>query len=74
VDIRALAKRFKVRASIETLEKMSRALEVSFYQLFYEGNDLPEPPKADPQSSIAWEGCKGRAANGEILPTTEPPR
>lgn len=25
--------------SIETLEKMSRALEVPLYQLFYEGND-----------------------------------
>jgi transcriptional regulator with XRE-family HTH domain len=31
--------------SIETLEKMSRALEVPLYQLFYEGNDPPEPPK-----------------------------
>ena len=31
--------------SIETLEKMSRALEVPLYQLFYEGNGTPEPPK-----------------------------
>jgi transcriptional regulator with XRE-family HTH domain len=31
--------------SIETLEKMSRALEVPLYQLFYEGDNLPEPPK-----------------------------
>jgi transcriptional regulator with XRE-family HTH domain len=32
--------------SIETLEKMSRALEVPLYQLFYEGADVPTPPKA----------------------------
>jgi transcriptional regulator with XRE-family HTH domain len=33
--------------SIETLEKISRALEIPLYQLFYEGNDkLPAPPKA----------------------------
>jgi transcriptional regulator with XRE-family HTH domain len=32
--------------SIETLEKMSRALEVPLYQLFYEGDDVPTPPKA----------------------------
>jgi transcriptional regulator with XRE-family HTH domain len=32
--------------SIETLEKMSRALEVPLYQLFYEGSeDLPALPK-----------------------------
>ncbi len=32
--------------SVETLEKMSRALEVPLYQLFYEGNGTPAPPKA----------------------------
>src|ERR1700745_3344715 len=32
--------------SIETLEKMSRALEVPLYQLFYEGEGPPAPPKA----------------------------
>ncbi len=32
--------------SVETLEKMSRALEVPLYQLFYEGSDVPTPPKA----------------------------
>ena len=32
--------------SIETLEKMCRALEVPIYQLFYEGNDVLKPPKA----------------------------
>jgi transcriptional regulator with XRE-family HTH domain len=31
--------------SIETLEKMSRALEVPLYQLFYEGDGQPAPPK-----------------------------
>ena len=32
--------------SIETLEKMSRALEVPLYQLFYEGDSTPARPKA----------------------------
>jgi transcriptional regulator with XRE-family HTH domain len=32
--------------SVETLEKMCRALEVPLYELFYEGEDkLPPPPK-----------------------------
>jgi transcriptional regulator with XRE-family HTH domain len=30
--------------SIETLEKMARALEVPLYQLFYDGEAPPEPP------------------------------
>ena len=32
--------------SIETLEKWARALDVPLYQLFYEGNGTPAPPKA----------------------------
>jgi transcriptional regulator with XRE-family HTH domain len=31
--------------TVDTLEKMSRALEVPLYQLFYEGDGLPKPPK-----------------------------
>lgn len=31
--------------AIETLEKMARALEVPLYQLFYDGDEPPEPPK-----------------------------
>jgi transcriptional regulator with XRE-family HTH domain len=31
--------------SVETLEKISRALEIPMYQFFYEGDGLPEPPK-----------------------------
>lgn len=45
--------------SIETLEKMSRALEVPLYQLFYEGNGTPEPPKPfrkGPSRKSAKEG------------------
>jgi transcriptional regulator with XRE-family HTH domain len=30
--------------SIETLEKLARALEVPLYQLFYDGEAPPEPP------------------------------
>ncbi len=29
--------------TIETLEKMARALEVPLYQLFYDGEEAPEP-------------------------------
>lgn len=31
--------------AIETLEKMARALQVPLYQLFYDGENPPEPPK-----------------------------
>jgi transcriptional regulator with XRE-family HTH domain len=31
--------------SVETLEKMARGLEVPLYQLFYDGEEPPEPPK-----------------------------
>lgn len=31
--------------AIETLEKMAGALKVPFHQLFYEGEDVPLPPK-----------------------------
>jgi transcriptional regulator with XRE-family HTH domain len=30
--------------AIETLEKFARALEVPMYQLFYDGEEPPEPP------------------------------
>lgn len=46
--------------SIETLEKMSRALEVPLYQLFYEGEDVSAPPKASPKNS-SW-GASGKEA------------
>jgi hypothetical protein len=38
---------------VETLEKMSRALEITLYQLFYEGKDVPAPPKAT-RKAPAW--------------------
>jgi transcriptional regulator with XRE-family HTH domain len=31
--------------AIETLEKIARALELPMYELFYEGEELPEVPK-----------------------------
>jgi transcriptional regulator with XRE-family HTH domain len=43
--------------SIETLEKMSRALEVPLYQLFYEGSGTPEPPKPIRKLS-RWKSAK----------------
>ena len=31
--------------AIETIEKFARALEVPMYQLFYDGDEPPKPPK-----------------------------
>jgi len=49
--------------SIETLEKMARALEIPMYQLFYEGDEPPKIPNLPKKSSddIAW-GSSGRDA------------
>jgi transcriptional regulator with XRE-family HTH domain len=46
--------------SVETLEKMSRALEIPMYQLFYEGDDVPAPPKTSPKSSRGASGKEAR--------------
>ncbi len=51
--------------SIETLEKMANALEVPLYQLFYEGNEPPNPqslPKSLQASNEAW-GNSGEGAD-----------
>ncbi len=48
--------------SIETLEKMARALEVPMYQLFYDGEEppkLPNLPKRKSSDEIAW-GSSGK--------------
>jgi len=50
--------------SVETLEKMARALEVPLYQLFYDGEKpppLPNLPKRKSANDIAW-GSSGRDA------------
>ncbi len=50
--------------SIETLEKLARALEVPLYQLFYEGEEppkLPHLPKRLRAGEIAW-GSSGKEA------------
>ncbi len=39
--------------SVETLQKMSRALEIPLYQLFYEGKDASTPPKPT-RKAPAW--------------------
>jgi transcriptional regulator with XRE-family HTH domain len=46
--------------SIETLEKMSRALEVPLYQLFYEGDGLPKLPKPIREQSRGKSVKEGR--------------
>lgn len=50
--------------TIETLEKMSRALEVPLYRLFYDGEEapkLPLPSKRSLTDEAAW-GSSGKAA------------
>ena len=47
--------------SIETLEKMSRALEVPLYQLFYEGDNPPVLPKHKSVRTPSW-GSSGKEA------------
>ena len=50
--------------SIETLEKLARALEVPLYQLFYEGEEPPKLPtllKGKSSDDIAW-GSRGKDA------------
>ncbi len=51
--------------AIETLEKMTRALEVPLYQLFYDGEEppeLPNLPKRKTSDGIAW-GSSGKDAH-----------
>ena len=40
--------------SIETLEKLARALEVPLYQLFYEGMDPPKPAPELPGGKLTF--------------------
>jgi len=50
--------------SVETLEKLARAMEIPMYQLFYEGEEppkLPNLPKRKTGADIAW-GSKGKDA------------
>ena len=50
--------------SIETLEKMARALEIPMYQLFYDGEEPPKLPNLPTRKSsddIAW-GSSGKDA------------
>jgi transcriptional regulator with XRE-family HTH domain len=47
--------------SIETLEKISGALEVPLYELFYEGQELPEAPIISKNGKDDWASQrKGR--------------
>jgi transcriptional regulator with XRE-family HTH domain len=49
--------------TIESLEKMARALEVPLYQLFYDGEEPPKPPILPKRKSDenAW-GSSGKDA------------
>jgi hypothetical protein len=47
--------------AVETLEKFARALEVPMYQLFYDGEELPNLPKRKSGDDIVW-GSDGNDA------------
>jgi transcriptional regulator with XRE-family HTH domain len=50
--------------SIETLEKMARALEIPMYQLFYDGEEppkLPDLPRRKSYDETVW-GSNGKDA------------
>jgi len=50
--------------ALDTIEKIARALEVPLYQLFYDGEEPPEPPKLPRRRSgedIVW-GAAGKDA------------
>jgi transcriptional regulator with XRE-family HTH domain len=50
--------------SVETLEKLARALEVPIYQLFYSGEEppkLPNLPKRRTSAEVAWGSSKKEA-------------
>jgi transcriptional regulator with XRE-family HTH domain len=50
--------------AVETLEKFARALEVPLYQIFYDGDEPPQPadpPRRRAGTSIAW-GDSGKDA------------
>ncbi len=51
--------------SIETLEKISRALEVPIYQLFYDGQKLPEAPLFSDNGKEDW--ATQRKGHGLLL-------
>jgi transcriptional regulator with XRE-family HTH domain len=40
--------------SVETLEKIARALETPMYQLFYDGEEPPEPLAASANGKHSW--------------------
>jgi transcriptional regulator with XRE-family HTH domain len=50
--------------SIETLEKLARAMEIPLYQIFYDGEDPPVPPPLPPsrESSTDTWGIAGDSA------------
>jgi transcriptional regulator with XRE-family HTH domain len=51
--------------NVETLEKFARALEVPMYQLFYDSEEPPKPPKLPKHNSagdMAW-GSSGKDAH-----------
>ena len=53
--------------SIETLEKLARALEVPMYQIFYDGEAPPEPPSIPQGMSADGDGWGNSGAPAKFL-------
>jgi transcriptional regulator with XRE-family HTH domain len=46
--------------SVETLEKLARALGIPMYRLFYNGEEPPPPQRHKPEKNASW-GNAGRS-------------
>lgn len=53
--------------SIETLEKLARALEVPMYQFFYDGEAPPEPPSIPKSTSAETDMWGNSGAPAKFL-------
>jgi hypothetical protein len=62
--------------SIETLEKMARALEVPLYAIFYDGDEKPPVPRIRLNDDGGWgsRGAEARTLGGfrRLLARTKP--
>jgi transcriptional regulator with XRE-family HTH domain len=54
IEKRSRAENGHTVPSIETLEKLARAMEVPLYQLFYDGEEPPKLPNLTKRKNGAW--------------------
>jgi transcriptional regulator with XRE-family HTH domain len=53
--------------AIETLEKLARAMDVPLYQLFYEGENAPMPPRLPKGMSTGEVGWGSTGKDSRVL-------